>query len=385
MIKVMQLVPTMSTGGAETLVKDYALLIDSKQFEVQVVVLDHHYDSLNEKLLEENNIKTTYLGEVLYGERTDLNLLQKIKKRLYRYYYLRKLVMQEKPDIIHVHLVLDKYLHFLPIKKQNIALIYTVHNVVENYFCKDKKNKRKYKEYKECQRLIDKYDMTLIALHDFMNRQLRDFFHTDKVVTVNNGVQVEKFSRKLFNREKIRSDLGFELSDFVVGNIGRMHPQKNHDLILDIFMKVLETKNNAKLLLVGKGEREEYVRSKVRELQIQDKVVMLKNRPDIPELMSAMDVFLLPSLYEGFPVALVEAQAAGLPCVVSDTITKESVLTKQVQMIGLDESVWKWADAICNANYSETAADEMADYDIKNCIKKLENVYWQSVHKHPDF
>lgn len=381
MIKVMELVPTMSTGGAETMVKDYALLVDSDQFEIQVVVLDHHYDSLNEKLLEENHIKTTYLGEVLYGERTDLNFFQKIKKRLYRYYYLRKLVIQEKPDVIHIHLVLGKYLRFLPIKRQNIALIYTVHNVIENYFSKDPKDKRKYREYKECQRLIDKYGMTLIALHNSMNRQLWDYFHTDKVVTVNNGIQMERFSKELYDRDKVRAEFGFEPSDYVIGHVGRMHPQKNHDLILDIFVKLSETKKNAKLLLVGKGELEEYVHSKVETLQIQDKVVMLKNRPDIPELMSAMDVFLFPSRWEGYGNVLLEAQCMGLPCIVSDKVPECVRVTNQVQVVELTAPVEQWVDAVCNTQIADNVAARMDDYDMKNCIKKLEQVYFQAAEK----
>ena len=377
MIKVMELVPTMSTGGAETMVKDYALLVDSQKIEIQVVVLDHHYDSLNEKMLDEHNIKTTYLGEVLYGERTDLNVFQKIWKRIYRYIYLRKLVIQEKPDVIHVHLVLDKYLRFLPIKKQNIALIYTVHNIIENYFSKDKKNRRKYKEYVECQRLIDNKGMTLIALHDSMNQELREFFHTEKVITVNNGIQMERFARDLFDKDAIRTGLGLQKDDFLIGHVGRMHPQKNHDLILDVYVKVLEKKPNAKLLLVGKGELEEEVRARVAALQLQDKVMMLKNRPDIPELMCAMDVFLFPSRWEGYGNVMLEAQCMGLPCVVSDKVPECVRVTKQVQVISLNAPIEQWVDAVCNTGNEEHIAANMADYDMKNCIKKLESVYLQ--------
>lgn len=382
MIKVMELVPTMSTGGAETMVKDYALLVDSQKIEIQVVVLDHHYDSLNEKMLDEHNIKTTYLGEVLYGERTDLNVFQKIWKRIYRYIYLRKLVIQEKPDVIHVHLVLDKYLRFLPIKKQNIALIYTVHNIIENYFSKDKKNRRKYKEYVECQRLIDNKGMTLIALHDSMNQELREFFHTEKVITVNNGIQMERFARDLFDKDAIRTGLGLQKDDFLIGHVGRMHPQKNHDLILDVYVKVLEKKPNAKLLLVGKGELEEEVRARVAALQLQDKVMMLKNRPDIPELMCAMDVFLFPSRWEGYGNVMLEAQCMGLPCVVSDRVPECVRVTNQVQVISLSAPIEQWVDAVCNTGNEEHIAANMADYDMKNCIKKLESVYLQVANRY---
>jgi len=375
----MELIPTMSTGGAETMVKDYAMLIDQEKITIQVVVLDHHYDSLNEKILEEHHIKTTYLGEVLYGERMDLNIFQKVIKRIYRYIYFRKLVMQEKPDIIHIHLLFDKYLRILPIKKQNINLVYTVHNIIEHYFSKDRKDKHKYKEYRECQRLIDKYDMTLIALHDSMKRELQEYFRTDKVITVNNGIQMERFSRELYDREKIRNELGFKTSDFVIGNVGRMHPQKNHDLILEIFMKILEEKKDAKLLLIGKGELENIVRERVNSLGIQERVVMLKNRSDIPELMYAMDVFLFPSRWEGYGNVLLEAQCMGLSCVVSDKVPECVRVTNQVQVVSLDASVEEWVGAICNMKKTNNIVADMSDYDMKNCIKKLEKVYLQVI------
>lgn len=380
MLKVMELIPTMSTGGAETMIKDYALLFNSNEIEMQVVVLDHHYDSYNEKVLEEQQIKTTYLGEALYGNREDLNLFQKIFRRIYRYYYFRKLVVQEKPDIIHVHLVLDKYLRFLPIKKQNISIIYTVHNIIDNYFSKDKKNKRKYKEYLECKRLIDKHGMKLIALHDSMNKELREFFDTDNVVTINNGIQMERFSKGLYNSEEVRRKLGFDKNDFIVGNVGRLHPQKNHDLILQVFVKLLEKNDRAKLLLIGKGELEETIRNRVVELGIEDKVVMLKNRPDIPELMSIMNVFLFPSRWEGYGNVLLEAQCMGLPCVVSDKVPECVRVTNQVQVISLEKPVEEWLNAIMEKSSSDNVVADMNDYDMKNCVKKLEQVYY-SVRK----
>ena len=219
--------------------------------------------------------------------------------------------------------------------------------------------------------------MTLIALHDSMNQELREFFHTEKVITVNNGIQMERFARDLFDKAAIRTGLGLQKDDFLIGHVGRMHPQKNHDLILDVYVKVLEKKPNAKLLLVGKGELEEEVRARVAALQLQDKVMMLKNRPDIPELMCAMDVFLFPSRWEGYGNVMLEAQCMGLPCVVSDKVPECVRVTKQVQVISLNAPIEQWVDAVCNTGNEEHIAANMADYDMKNCIKKLESVYLQ--------
>lgn len=382
MIKVIELVPTMNSGGAETMIKDYALLLDPKKINVQVVVVDRHYDTYNEKVLEEKEIKTVFLGEMLYGRETDLNHIQRILRRLSRYYYFRKLVKKEKPNIIHVHLVFDYYLRFLPLKKYKISLIYTVHNVIDNYFSKNKKDKKKYKEYKECKRLIDKYGMTLIALHDSMNCELREFFNTDRVITVNNGIQMERFSKELYADKNIRETLGFAKNDFIVGHVGRMHPQKNHDLILEIFVNLLQIKPNAKLLLIGKGELEKKVRAKIDNLDITDKVVMLKDRSDIPELMSIMDVFLFPSRWEGYGNVLLEAQCMDVFCVVSDKIPECVRVTNKVKVVQLDAPIEKWVEVICERKNADSVVADINDYNMRNCVKKIEEVYWNVVkHK----
>ena len=375
MVKVMELIPTMGTGGAETMIKDYAMLMDPEKIELQVVVIDKHYDTYNEKVLEESKIKTTYLGEVLFGRGRQLNILQKMLRRISRYYFFRKLVLQEKPDIIHVHLVFKNYLRVLPLKKMNVSLIFTVHNIIENYFSKEKKNKKKYREYKECQRLIDKHGMTLVALHDSMNRELRDYFHTDKVITINNGIQMNRFSKELYNPNEVRRKLGFDEADFVIGNVGRLHPQKNHDLIIEVFAKISEIKENAKLLLVGKGDLEDKIRNRIKELKLEHRVVMLKNRSDIPELMSAMDVFLFPSRWEGYGNVLLEAQCMGLPCIVSDKVPECVRVTNLVRVIPLEAPVDQWVDALCDKKTVNNVAADISDYDMKNCIKKLEKLY----------
>lgn len=371
----MELIPTLGTGGAESLIKDYAMLMNPEKIELQVVVIDKHYDTHNEEILEEKKIKTTYLGEILFGRGKRLNFIQKVLRRISRYYYFRKLVLQEKPDIIHVHLVFDKYLRILPLKKLNVSLVYTVHNIIGNYFSKDRRNKKKYWEYRECQRLIDKHGMTLVALHDSMNKELRDYFHTDRVVTINNGIQTERFSKELYDASKVRASLGLGELDFVIGNVGRFHPQKNHNLILDIFAKVLESKENAKLLLVGKGDLEEEIRTRIKELDIEDKVVLLKNRSDIPELLSVMDVFLFPSRWEGQPVSLLEAQCMGVHCVISDKVAECTRVTNRMSVVSLEANINQWVDMICNKQTDDSADIDVREYDIKNCIKKLETLY----------
>ena len=375
MKKVIQLISSMNTGGAETLVKDYALLMDKEQVNMIVVVLSGRYHSNNEKLLEENGIRVIFLEELLYGDRKDLNPVQMLIRKISRYVYFRKIVLEEKPDVIHVHLYMGGYLKTIPLNKMNIKLFYTVHNILPNYFDKRFSFKRKSREYREARHHLKKDGMTLIALHESMNVELKEFFNTDNVITINNGVVLDRFKRELYNREVIREQIGFNKDDFVIGHVGRYHTQKNHELIIDIFENTLRIKPNAKLLLIGKGELKEEIKSKINKKGLSDKVVLLEERKDIPELMCAMDVFLFPSRWEGFPVTLIEAQSMGLKCVISDTISKEVSITGLVIKKSLDDSLDEWSEAILHTQVNRSDVGDLNEYDIKTSIKKLQDMY----------
>lgn len=170
-------------------------------------------------------------------------------------------------------------------------------------------------------------------------------FGRKKFVPIANGINVMRYRFCSETRVAYRQNLKVE-DKLVVGNIGRFGPEKNHTFMIDIFKEICSRKDNAVLLLIGEGEQQGSIREKVAKLGLDDKVLFLNTRMDVPEIMQAMDVFCMPSLYEGLPVVLIEAQAAGLPCVVSDVITREVDVTGNLRFIGLNESVQTWGDVI---------------------------------------
>jgi glycosyltransferase involved in cell wall biosynthesis len=133
---------------------------------------------------------------------------------------------------------------------------------------------------------------------------------------------------------------------FVVGHIGRFIDAKNHGFLLEIFQEVLRREPHAKLLLIGDGPNRKAIEEKIELLKLGQAVIYAGFRSDVPEMLQAMDVFLFPSLYEGLPVTLIEAQASGLHCVVSDTITKEIEVTELIQFFSLESVAKEWADII---------------------------------------
>lgn len=170
----------------------------------------------------------------------------------------------------------------------------------------------------------------------------QEIFDSGRLKVIPNAVDVSLFSVNDTVRHKHRQLLG--VSDKIVfGHVGRFHFQKNHMFLIDLFYQIHQKRQDTVLVLIGSGEDEEKVRSKVNDYGIQNCVLFLGIRKDTNELYQAMDAFLLPSLFEGLPVVLVEAQASGLPCYVADTITKESDISGNVKFYSLEHGAEVWA------------------------------------------
>ena len=199
-----------------------------------------------------------------------------------------------------------------------------------------------------------------------------------KVTIINNAIDLDKFAYNEEKRNVLRKELGLE-GKFVIGHIGRFAPQKNHMFLVDVFAEVAKQKDEAVLLLIGEGYLLESIKGKIKELNLTDKVLFLGVRSDVADLYNVMDVFVLPSLYEGLPVVGVESQANGLPFLCSDNVTKEVVLSKAIELLSLNIGVKSWAVKTITLGSDgrlATRSDvESAGYDIRLESCKLRNLY----------
>lgn len=196
---------------------------------------------------------------------------------------------------------------------------------------------------------------------------------------IRNAIDVDKYRFEPSKRNDMRERLGLT-DELVVGHVGRFSKQKNHTFLIDIFAALLRKEENAVLLLVGGGDGMKDIRKKVESLGISDKVRFLGVRSDVADVMQAMDVFAFPSLYEGLPLTLVEAQASGLPCLISDSIPPDCILTEDLMhTMSLASSADEWADALLPLR-SVPRLDHSAEvaahgFDIKTEAKKLQEFY----------
>ncbi len=174
-----------------------------------------------------------------------------------------------------------------------------------------------------------------------------------KISIIHNGVNLDKFRFNAEHREAMRQT--WNLQDaFVLGHVGRFEYQKNHDYLIDVFAEVKKEIPNAKLFLVGEGSLQEGIRQKVTDLGLSDDVIFAGLSREVEKLLSGFDVFVLPSHFEGLPIVGVEAQAAGLPVLFADTITKEAKLTDEARFLSIGEGdITQWVERIKSLTHTE--------------------------------
>ena len=207
----------------------------------------------------------------------------------------------------------------------------------------------------------------------------QDAVETGRVKVFNNAVNVYSFAFNAEKREQLRQQLMIAPNQFVMGHVGRFVYQKNHLFLLEIFAAVHKREQKAVLLLVGDGPLRKEMEQQVATLGLKGAVRFLGLRKDVEKLYNAMDVFVLPSWYEGLPVVSVEAQANGLPCLVSDRVSEECELTSSLQFLSLEAGAEAWAEFICTAlcerNYRATEELREHQFDIKTEAGKMLDWY----------
>lgn len=200
----------------------------------------------------------------------------------------------------------------------------------------------------------------------------------------NNAIDMKRFIFNSAIREDTRKELNLQDNNFVIGHVGRFNTQKNHEFVIEIFSAIYTKDRSAVLLLIGEGELVERIKKKVEFLGLLNNVKFLGVRKDVDRLYQAMDIFILPSLFEGLPVSGIEAQAAGLKCIFSDAVTRQTTMTENTEYYELDLMPNRWADEILKWKNGYDRIDtsvsiRRAGYDIKDQAAKLQKFYLEKM------
>lgn len=202
-----------------------------------------------------------------------------------------------------------------------------------------------------------------------------------RVTTVPNAIDTEEFAFSEKKRKQKRAELGIGPQEFVIGHVGRFGHMKNHAFLLDVFAEIHRKMPDSRLLLVGEGGLMDSVREKAASLGLSDRVIFTGNQAQVADFYMAMDFFVFPSIFEGLPGSVIEAQAAGLRCLVSDSVTDEVLITPLAQARSLSEGAAVWAQAVLERRDYErkqmAQAIKDAGFDVSDQVKFLEKLYLQ--------
>ena len=304
-------------GGVETFFMSYWRHIDKSKFQMDFL-------SIYPKLCFED--------ELVKGG-AKIHKVCDFKKCPLKYAKeLSKILEENKYDIVHVNMLsAANFIPFIVAKKYKIEkIIAHAHNTGA-----PKGILRKLLNA-SCKKII------LSNATDFWacsKKAGKWMFGDDIAKVIHNAVDVKKFSFDEMAREKIRREFSLE-NKFVVGHIGRFHEQKNHTFLIDVFAEVYKRDENTVLLLVGDGELKSAIAKKVENLSLKNAVIFTGIRTDVEKFYQAFDVFVLPSLFEGFGIVLLEAQCSGLACVASNVVPLETDVTGSLQYLPFDAGMW---------------------------------------------
>lgn len=357
MIRVLQVVTYMGRGGLETMLMNYYRHIDRNKIQFDFLVHRDFEADYDQEILD--------MGGRIYHVSRLVPWSRSYRLELKKFF-------REHPEyrIVHVHQDCLSCVALQCAKECGVP-VRIAHSHNSN---QDKNLKYLIKLY--YMKKIPAYATDFFACSKLAGKWM---FGEKSFQLLNNAIDTNQYLYSLNVDMSVRKELGLGNS-IIIGHVGRFDPQKNHEFLIDIFNECTKLNSNTKLMLVGDGEGKDKIERKVCKMNLQNRVIFTGVRSDVNRLMQAMNVFVFPSLYEGLPVTMIEAQASGLPCIISDHVSDECIVTKGlVSKMALKESPAQWAEQVLHQSHrgheNHIGEIQEAGYDISTEARKLENFY----------
>lgn len=324
-IRVLQIVGMVCGGGVEAVIMNYYRNINRDKVQFDFVI------DGNEKSLLDDEIKR--LGGRVYHVTPYKENIIKYMCDIYR------IMKNYSYEIVHDNMNTMAVFSLFP-----AWLVGAKIRILHNHSTNEKASDERFKYYlkKVLRPFSPLFANRYVACSQYAAEWMygKSLIGLNKVKIINNAVDIDRFAFSKAARKRLREELGIREETNVIGHIGRLVPQKNHIFLLEVFAAYLRKKPDSVMVLIGDGPLREKLENKAKELGIANKVCFKGLRSDVNDWYSAMDIFLLPSLYEGLPVVGVEAQANGVPVCLSSNITKEVVINKNVSYLPLVKDAW---------------------------------------------
>ena len=336
-IRVLHVLGGVGLGGAESRIMDLYRQMDREEIQFDFLVPSRDPQNRRPEFYEE---EIRRLGGQIY-------VLPKF--RVYNYIAYRKAVKDffrkhHEFRVVQGHMTSTAGI-YLPAAKRSGVPVTVAHSRNAGVVKGPKGAATRFFRRNLVQKADQCFACSTLAGEDVFGRKAME---QGRVKIIHNAIDAGRFTYDPRKRESIRAELGLK-EELVLGHVGRFDHQKNHPYLIAVFDSLCKSRQDTVLLLLGEGPHMEEIKEKCRLLGIEEKVRFLGNQKRPEDYYQAMDIFLLPSFYEGLPGVLVEAQAAGLRCFVSDKVTREAGITDQVTYLSIEQPAKVWADRIREA------------------------------------
>lgn len=362
MIRVLHILGGLHAGGMESMIMNYYRYLNREKIQFDFLVFSDRsfFDDEVEKL-----------GGRIY------RITPRRKNFIKNYIELDNFFKEHKEyKIVHIHQGINYFTPLIKAKKYGVK-----NRIVHSHGMDPRLIKKQGK-------LFDIYTVpkimnlgtNFIACSNNAAKQLfsKSAYESKIYKIMANAIDTNKYSKDNIKRKITRERLNIE-NKFVIGHVGNFTYPKNHEFIIDVYSEIFKKNKNSILLLVGIGSKMEDIKTKVKNLGLTQNVIFLGNRRDVDEILNAMDCFVYPSHYEGLPLALIEAQACGVKCYVSSTITEEVKVSDRFRYIELESGAQEWANIILNddllKNESYKIRIRECGFDIDYESMKMQQYY----------
>lgn len=364
-INILQVAGSMDRGGTEAFLMNVFRNINRERFNFVFLCFgDKKFDYEEEvALLGGKIIRVAHIK--------DIGTIKYIAR-------IKNVIARENIDIVHAHTYYNSMFSMIAAKLSGVKV-----RITHSHFTESGPSQSVLKKIynKVAEIIIRKYSTNYLACGDEAGKSL---FPKNKFTIVHNGIILEDYYLNINSRTSLRQSLNISQDSIVIGHVGRFDQQKNHKFLIEVFEEYLKLNPNSYLMLIGAGMLEEKIRSQVKKMGIQKNILFLGKRSDVNKLYNAMDIFLLPSLYEGLPVTLIETQANGLASLVSNTIDKSVKLTPCVQFAPLNQSPKQWAKQVTKMKLDHINTKEImesSNYNIAQNVNKIEHLYMNMLNR----
>lgn len=365
--QVLIVIQLLRRGGIELVAIRQALALDKRRFDV-TLYLQNPYDEAND----------AELADVLaQGGVRVISRPESVSGYVANYKHLCRFLTVHKFDVVHSHVTLFTGIVLAAAKKCRVPVrVAHAHATKWNH-----RETVPFKVYRKVmQQLIGRCATHLCACSSQAGAYLYGATaYQKRGIFVPNGIDTSLYAYNPGVRQRMRRAFGLADNEVLIGHIGTVYKIKNQVFLIDILNGLKKRGILSKLILVGEDIEGDVVRARADALGVTESVIFAGQRKDVPEILQAMDIMVFPSLHEALPVALIEAQAAQCPCVVSDTVTREVQLNQNVSFVSLQDPVDVWCDAVLallDLDRGQVSTDKLCRvYDLSSVTEQLQKIY----------